>query len=60
MSKGYDQLPDLERRMEQGYAGFLERRSLRFHLAYAAGFESMALAVKSLTSARELGRSQGG
>jgi len=43
--KGYDRLPELEERMEREYAGFLERRSLKFHLAYAAGFESMALAV---------------
>lgn len=45
VSKGYDALPELESQMEQAYARFLERRSLRFHLAYAAGFESMALAV---------------
>ena len=45
VSKGYDELADLERRMERAYARLLEGRSLRFHLAYAAGFESMALAV---------------
>ncbi len=45
VSKGYDALPELESEMERTYARFLEGRSLRFHLAYAAGFESMALAV---------------
>jgi len=45
VSKGYDALPELERRMEQSYARLLAKRSLRFHLAYAAGFETMALAV---------------
>lgn len=43
--KGYDELPQLEMNMQQDYDRFLEKRSLRFHLAYAAGFESMALAV---------------
>jgi len=43
--KGYPELRDHEAEMERSYAGFLERRSLRFHLAYAAGFETMALAV---------------
>jgi predicted metal-dependent hydrolase len=45
IGKGYPRLRELERRMEDTYAQFLERRSLKFHLAYAAGFESMALAV---------------
>jgi len=43
--KGYDELPELEMGMQRDYDRFLEKRSLRFHLAYAAGYESMALAV---------------
>jgi len=45
VNKGYDELTALERRMERSYARLLETRSLRFHLAYAAGFESMALVI---------------
>lgn len=44
-SKGYPELRAHEEEMERSYARLLERRSLRFHLAYAAGFETMALAV---------------
>ncbi len=44
-SKGYPELRGHEAEMERSYARLLERRSLRFHLAYAAGFETMALAV---------------
>jgi hypothetical protein len=42
---GYPELRAHEEAMARTYARFLERRSLRFHLAYAAGFETMALAV---------------
>jgi len=45
IAAGYPQLTALEERMERAYARLLERRSLKFHLAYAAGFESMALSV---------------
>jgi predicted metal-dependent hydrolase len=31
--------------MTKTYTGFAKKRSLRFHLAYAAGFETMALSV---------------
>ena len=44
-SKGYPDLRQHEEEMERTYTRFLERRSLRFHLAYAAGFETMALSV---------------
>lgn len=54
-AKGYAALREVEARMEKEYAGFLARRSLDFRLAYAAGFESMALAVGHwLTEEREL------
>jgi len=45
VSNGYVGLLELEKQMQRDYDRFLEKRSLRFHLAYAAGFESMALAV---------------
>ena len=45
IAKGYEELRGVEDRMEKEYAGFFARRSLRFRLAYAAGFESMALAL---------------
>ncbi|TFH19732.1 MAG: metal-dependent hydrolase [Myxococcales bacterium] len=45
VAKGYRELRDVEAKMDREYQGFLARRSLRFRLTYAAGFESMALAV---------------
>lgn len=42
---GYKELPEQEARMQRTFDRFFERRSLRFHLAYAAGFETMALSV---------------
>jgi hypothetical protein len=54
MAKGYDGLQLVEQRMDREYEGFLSRRSLSFRLAYAAGFESMALSVGHwLTDERE-------
>ncbi len=43
--KGYPELRELEDRMTEGYRRITEKHSLRFHLAYAAGFESMALVI---------------
>ncbi len=55
VAKGYAELRDVEAKMDREYQGFLARRSLRFRLAYAAGFESMALAVGHwLSDEREL------
>lgn len=45
IAAGYDELPKLEQYMADSFAGFLKNKSLAFHLTYAAGFESMALAV---------------
>jgi predicted metal-dependent hydrolase len=45
LSNGYERLRDYEKLLVEDYKRFVERRSLRFHLAYAAGFETMALAL---------------
>ena len=45
IENGYPELRELEQDMTEAYEKFVERKSLKFHLAYAAGFESMALAV---------------
>ena len=47
-SKGYPELRGHEEEMERTYARFLERRSLRFHLAYAAGHSGPSLAHKGV------------
>jgi len=45
IANGYPELRGHEEAMARSYARLLTRRPLRFHLAYAAGFETMALAV---------------
>lgn len=42
---GYERLREWEALVEADYARLREARSLDFHLAYAAGFETMALAL---------------
>jgi predicted metal-dependent hydrolase len=42
---GYRCIDDLENKLEQDYKALELNRSLRFNLAYAEGFESMALAI---------------
>lgn len=42
---GYTSVAPFEDRLKRDYAGFGEERSLMFNLAYAEGFESMALAI---------------
>lgn len=44
-SKGYDQIEALEKQMLDEFSYFEKNKSLKFNLAYAAGFESMALTV---------------
>ena len=41
----YPELREHERALERDYDRFVRTRPLRFHLAYAAGFETMALAI---------------
>jgi predicted metal-dependent hydrolase len=45
VARGYDGIRDYERTLERDYERFLAERPLEFHLAYAAGFETMALAI---------------
>lgn len=45
VARGYRCIEGLQRRMAADYARLGETRSLAFNLAYAEGFESMALAV---------------
>lgn len=42
---GYEALREYERTLEKDYERFRHERDLAFHLAYAAGFETMALAI---------------
>jgi len=42
---GYRCIEDLEARLKRDYTRFSQDRSLKFNLAYAEGFESMALAI---------------
>jgi predicted metal-dependent hydrolase len=42
---GYDSVAPFEAQLARDYKGFGEKRSLMFNLAYAEGFESMALAI---------------
>jgi predicted metal-dependent hydrolase len=44
-AQGYDSIPVLEGRLADDYEKLGRMRSLRFNLAYAEGFESMALAL---------------
>ena len=45
IAQGYNELPDIEQQMQREYDAFLEKRSLKFNLAYTAGFETMALSI---------------
>lgn len=45
IAKGYDEIKELEKQMLTEFSGFEKSKSLKFNLAYAAGFESLALAV---------------
>ena len=45
IAKGYTGLRDIEAQMQKEFAHFDMNRSLKFNLAYACGFESMALGV---------------
>lgn len=45
IAQGYDELPAMEEQMQREYDGFLAKRSLKFNLAYTAGFETMALSI---------------
>ena len=42
---GYQSIPALEARLKADYQRFAEQRSFRFNLAYAEGFEAMALTI---------------
>ncbi len=42
---GYESLREYEKTLEADYESFRRERTLEFHLAYAAGFETMALAI---------------
>jgi predicted metal-dependent hydrolase len=42
---GYRCIPALEARLKDDYQRFAEQRSFRFNLAYAEGFEAMALTI---------------
>lgn len=43
--RGYERLREYEALLESDYERYRRTRSLDFHLAYAAGFETMALAI---------------
>ena len=43
--QGYQCLADLEQRLDDDYSRLGQEKSLKFNLAYAEGFESMALAI---------------
>lgn len=45
IGKGYTELLDVEAQMQKEFADFEKNRSLKFNLAYACGFESMALGI---------------
>lgn len=45
IAQGYPGLRDIEAQMKQEFASFEKDRSLKFNLAYACGFETMALGV---------------
>lgn len=42
---GYTAVPAMEAKLKADYAGFAKSRSFTFNLAYAEGFEAMALAI---------------
>lgn len=43
--RGYEELREHEASLKEDYVRFRRERDLDFHLAYAAGFETMALAI---------------
>lgn len=45
IGKGYEGLRDVEAQMHEEFTRFDKERSLKFNLAYACGFESMALGI---------------
>ena len=45
IEKGYPGLRNIEAQMKEAFTHFENNRSLKFNLAYACGFESMALAM---------------
>lgn len=45
VENGYTELRDIEAEMKQEFGQFETQRSLKFNLAYACGFESMALGI---------------
>ncbi len=45
IANGYVELAEVERKLSEDYKRMEENRSLKFNLAYAAGFESMALGI---------------
>lgn len=44
-ARGYKCIERLEEQLKRDYTKFSQKRSLKFNLAYAEGFESMALAI---------------
>lgn len=44
-ARSYSCIEGLEAQLKRDYTNFSQRRSLKFNLAYAEGFESMALAI---------------
>ena len=48
IARGYDEIAGIERTLADDYARLARERSLGFRLAYAAGFETMALALGHL------------
>lgn len=45
IENGYVELTEIEAQMKAEFDGFEKKRSLKFNLAYACGFESMALGI---------------
>ena len=45
IKNGYTQLTNIEDQMKNEFENFEKKRSLKFNLAYAAGFETMALGI---------------
>jgi predicted metal-dependent hydrolase len=45
IANGYTELLDIEAQMKAEFQDFEENRSLKFNMAYACGFESMALGI---------------
>ena len=45
IENGYPELKDIEAQMKEDFENFEQNRPLKFNLAYACGFESMALGI---------------